>query len=87
MSSEQATVPVQCLPAREYLSVSYIKSMLHGFVYEYETPKIVTIHSISSKSERRSRVGNADRLLSSRVDVPSDSSSDPHLWHRLSDDS
>ena len=62
MSSEQATVPVQCLPAREYLSVSYIKSMLHGFVYEYETPKIVTIHSISSKTERRSRVGNADRL-------------------------
>ena len=34
---------------REYFSRSNIKSILRGFVYEYETPKIVTIHSVSSE--------------------------------------
>ena len=39
----------QCLSLREYFSVANMKSVLRSFVYEYETPKIVTIHSISSK--------------------------------------
>ncbi len=43
-------VSVQCLSFREYFSASNMKSMLRGFVYEYETPKIVTIHSVSSRS-------------------------------------
>jgi hypothetical protein len=45
-------VTVHCLPFREYFSSSNLKSMFRGFVYEYETPKIVTIHSISSKSDQ-----------------------------------
>jgi hypothetical protein len=48
MSGEPSVVTVNCLPFREYFSPSNLKSMLRGFVYEYETPKIVTIHSISS---------------------------------------
>ncbi|CAF0858245.1 unnamed protein product [Adineta ricciae] len=47
MSIGGAVVKVHCLPFREYFSVDNIKSTLRGFVYEYETPKIVTIHSIS----------------------------------------
>ncbi|UJR23000.1 hypothetical protein I4U23_026026 [Adineta vaga] len=38
---------VQCLSFRDYFSFSHIRSICHGFIYEYETPKIVTIHSIS----------------------------------------
>jgi hypothetical protein len=49
MSARPSVVTVHCLPFREYFSVSNIKSMIRGFAYEYETPKIVTIHSISSK--------------------------------------
>jgi hypothetical protein len=48
MSRAPSVVTVQCLPFREYFSASNMKSILRGFVYEYETPKIVTIHSISS---------------------------------------
>ncbi|UJR25903.1 hypothetical protein I4U23_007251 [Adineta vaga] len=47
MSTGGSVVKVHCLPFREYFSVDNIKSTLRGFVYEYETPKIVTIHSIS----------------------------------------
>lgn len=47
MSAGSAPVTVQCLSLREYFSPSNLKSMVRGFVYEYETPKIVTIHSIS----------------------------------------
>ena len=49
MSSKSSVVTVRCLPFRECLSFANIKSKLRGFVYEYETPKIVTIHSVSSK--------------------------------------
>jgi len=49
MSTGPQVVTVQCLSFREYFSAANMKSMLRGFVYEYETPKIVTIHSISSK--------------------------------------
>jgi hypothetical protein len=50
MSVAQTTSQaVQCSSFREYFSASNMKSMFRGFVYEYETPKIVTIHSISSK--------------------------------------
>jgi hypothetical protein len=52
MSAPQSVVTVHCLPFREYFSASNMKSMLRGFVYEYETPKIVTIHSVSSKLNR-----------------------------------
>ncbi|CAF0945118.1 unnamed protein product [Adineta steineri] len=47
MSNRQSVVKVHCLPFREYFSADNIKSTLRGFVYEYETPKIVTIHSVS----------------------------------------
>ncbi|CAF0933680.1 unnamed protein product [Didymodactylos carnosus] len=40
-------VTLHCLPIREYLSYGNIKSVVRGFITEYETPKIVTIHSIS----------------------------------------
>jgi hypothetical protein len=50
MSLGQPAVTVQCLSFRDYFSASNMKSALRGFVYEYETPKIVTIHSISSKT-------------------------------------
>ncbi len=53
MSMKPAVVTVQCLSLREYFSSSNIKSMVRGFVYEYETPKIVTIHSISSKQQKK----------------------------------
>ncbi len=49
MSIAPMTVTPQCLSVREYFSPSNMKQILHGFVYKYETPKIVTIHSISSK--------------------------------------
>ena len=48
MASVPPVATVHCLPFREYFSAANLKSMLRGFVYEYETPKIVTIHSISS---------------------------------------
>lgn len=48
MSVGASVVTVNCLPLREYFSVTNMKSIVRGFVYEYETPKIVTIHSISS---------------------------------------
>ncbi len=48
MSVGPSVVTVRCLPCREYFSSAHLKSLLRGFVYEYETPKIVTIHSISS---------------------------------------
>ncbi|CAF3952114.1 unnamed protein product [Rotaria sp. Silwood2] len=38
---------LHCVSFREYFSFTKIKSVVHGFVYEYETPKIVTIHSVS----------------------------------------
>jgi hypothetical protein len=47
--SIEPVVSVQCSSFREYFSISNLKSTVHGFIYEYETPKIVTIHSISSK--------------------------------------
>ncbi|CAF0749307.1 unnamed protein product [Rotaria sordida] len=47
MSAESPVIPVQCLSLREYFSATNMKSLFRGFVYEYETPKIVTIHSIS----------------------------------------
>jgi len=47
--SIEPVVSVQCSSFREYFSFSNLKSTVHGFIYEYETPKIVTIHSISSK--------------------------------------
>ncbi|CAF1106408.1 unnamed protein product [Rotaria sp. Silwood1] len=47
MSAESPVVKVQCLSLREYFSAINMKSMFRSFVYEYETPKIVTIHSIS----------------------------------------
>jgi hypothetical protein len=53
MSSIPTLVPVQCLPLRAYFSASNMKSIFRGFVYEYETPKIVTIHSISSKTKKQ----------------------------------
>ena len=46
MAGGPAAVTVHCLPFREYFSSTNLKSMIRGFVYEYETPKIVTIHSI-----------------------------------------
>jgi len=49
MSIAPTILTPQCLSAREYFSPSNMKQILRGFVYEYETPKIVTIHSISSK--------------------------------------
>ncbi len=49
MSIAPITVTPQCLSVREYFSPSHMKQILRGFVYEYGTPKIVTIHSISSK--------------------------------------
>jgi hypothetical protein len=52
MSLGTPAVTVQCLSVREYLSPSNLKSIVRGFVYEYETPKIVTIHSISSKKKK-----------------------------------
>jgi hypothetical protein len=48
MSGRPSVVTLHCLPFREYFSAANLKSILRGFVYEYETPKIVTIHSISS---------------------------------------
>ena len=56
-------ITAQCLSLREYFSVSNMKSILRSFVYEYETPKIVTIHSISSKKvktkkKKRKKVSN-----------------------------
>ncbi|CAF3587678.1 unnamed protein product [Rotaria socialis] len=47
MSGEAPVITVQCLSLREYFSASNMKSIFRSFVYEYETPKIVTIHSIS----------------------------------------
>ncbi|CAF4149919.1 unnamed protein product [Rotaria magnacalcarata] len=47
MSTRDSSAKVHCVPLREYCSFSNVKSMVRGFVYEYETPKIVTIHSIS----------------------------------------
>jgi hypothetical protein len=58
MSIAPSPVTVQCLSFREYFSASNMKSMLRGFVYEYETPKIVTIHSISSKKIQK--INNID---------------------------
>lgn len=49
MSTTAPVVTIQCMSLREYFSAANFKSMVRGFVYEYETPKIVTIHSISSK--------------------------------------
>jgi hypothetical protein len=49
MPAAQSAIKVQCLSIREYFSLPHMKSIFRGFVYEYETPKIVTIHSISSK--------------------------------------
>jgi len=54
MAAGSVPVTVQCLSLREYFSPSNLKSMVRGFVYEYETPKIVTIHSISSKLKTNS---------------------------------
>lgn len=56
MSAGPAGVSVQCLSLRECFSAANMKSMLRGFIYEYETPKIVTIHSISSKRTIETRV-------------------------------
>ncbi|CAF1154766.1 unnamed protein product [Adineta steineri] len=47
MSAGSASSLGRCLSVREYFSLTNMKSMFQGFVYEYETPKIVTIHSIS----------------------------------------
>ncbi|CAF4304206.1 unnamed protein product [Rotaria sp. Silwood2] len=47
MSGESPVVTVQCLSLREYFSAANMKSIFRSFVYEYETPKIVTIRSIS----------------------------------------
>jgi hypothetical protein len=49
MSIGPTTVTSQCYSTREFFSASNLKAIFRGFVYEYETPKIVTIHSISSK--------------------------------------
>jgi hypothetical protein len=49
MSVGPSVLTVHCLSFREYFSPSNMKQILRGFVYEYETPKIVTIHSISSR--------------------------------------
>ncbi len=51
MSIALTNITPQCLSVREYFSPTNMKHVLRGFVYEYETPKIVTIHSISSKQK------------------------------------
>ena len=60
MEAELAAVSVQYLSFREYFSSPYMKSTVRGFIYEYETAKIVTIHSISSN---RTRLDLHPRLL------------------------
>lgn len=49
MSVKPSAFAASCLTFRDYFSASNMKSTLRGFIYEYETPKIVTIHSVSSK--------------------------------------
>lgn len=53
MSARSSSIPGQCSSFREFFSSTNMKSMVRGFVYEYETPKIVTIHSVSSKFKEK----------------------------------
>lgn len=69
MSGETPVITVQCLSLREYFSPSNIKSMFRSFVYEYETPKIVTIHSISSKKIKKTKFYHEKRLLTLKMFV------------------
>lgn len=86
MASGSQAVTVHCLPFREYFSASNLKSMLRGFVYEYETPKIVTIHSISSKT-KTFLLSFSNEILFSCSDVSFNSIINLNLRHCVSDDS
>ncbi|CAF1190261.1 unnamed protein product [Rotaria sordida] len=46
-TARPSSTALHCISFREYCSFTNMKSVLRGFVYEYETPKIVTIHSVS----------------------------------------
>ncbi|CAF0800314.1 unnamed protein product [Rotaria sp. Silwood1] len=46
-AARSSTTALYCVSFRKYFSFDNMKSVVHGFVYEYETPKIVTIHSVS----------------------------------------
>ena len=88
MSVGASVVTVNCLPLREYFSVTNMKTILRGFVYEYETPKIVTIHSISSTFFLFSfdNLIYLFLLLSSCIDVSINSTTYISLWCGLSND-
>lgn len=88
MSVGPSVVTVNCLPLREYFSASNMKSILRGFVYEYETPKIVTIHSISSKDflSITSMIFSRICFLYSCINVSTNSTLNISLWSSLSND-
>ena len=88
MASGSQAVTVHCLPFREYFSASNLKSMLRGFVYEYETPKIVTIHSISSKTNSfLFSFSFLNKIIFSCADVSFNSIINLNLRHCVPDDS
>lgn len=88
MSIGSTAVSAHCPSLREYFSVTNMKSMARGFIYDYETPKIVTIHSISSKIKSLNSIRKQFSwfYFFSCADVSNNSIIDSNLRNSLLDD-